>query len=126
MRSAIVSIAVMVSSMCSSFRAGIPENVEPHHSPLCFGLTLGEILIKPVDILVKRWQPLLRRDEKPECQIPDLTRRPTRFSIDPGLKRVKLSSLSKRIGRGRRTQWLSPTETREPTFMKSPREFIES
>jgi len=32
MRSAIVSIAVMVSSMFSSFRAGIPENVEPHHS----------------------------------------------------------------------------------------------
>ena len=45
MRSAIVSIAVMVSSMFSLFRAGIPENVEPHHSPLCLGLTLGQILI---------------------------------------------------------------------------------
>src|SRR6185437_350310 len=84
MRSAIVSIAVMVSSMCSSFRAGIRENVEPHHSPLCFGLTLREILIKPVDILVKRWQPLWRRDEKPECQIPDLTRRPTRLALSHG------------------------------------------
>ena len=45
MRTAIVSIAVMVSSMFSLFRAGIRENVEPHHFPLCFGFTLGQILI---------------------------------------------------------------------------------
>jgi hypothetical protein len=32
MRSVIVSIAEMVSFIVRSFKAGIPENVEPHHS----------------------------------------------------------------------------------------------
>jgi hypothetical protein len=33
MRSTILSMAEIVSSMFSSFKSGIPENVEPHHSP---------------------------------------------------------------------------------------------
>ena len=33
MRSAIVSIGVIVSSMFPRLKAGIFENVEPHHSP---------------------------------------------------------------------------------------------
>jgi hypothetical protein len=33
MRSEIVSIAEIVSSMVSLLKARIPENVEPHHSP---------------------------------------------------------------------------------------------
>jgi hypothetical protein len=105
MRSAIVSIAVMVSSMSSSFRAGIAENVEPHHSPLCFGPRerpgsqhticsahpFREFFT--ACILVKRWQPLWRRDENPECQNTRFDPETDSPSIELCLKRVKLPSL---------------------------------